>query len=268
MDLGLTGKLVLVTGSTMGIGNAVAQRLVEAGANVIVNGRSQESVITAVEKLRALNPKTQVYGAVCDFSSPEGVEKLLQIVDKEIGQPLDVLVNNIGIFEAKPFEQITDEEWMHYFNVNVLTCVRLSRVFLPRMLARNSGTIIFISSEAGFCPKPFMIHYSLTKTAQLSLSRGLAELTKGTKVRVNTVMPGPTWTEGVATYIQGLAKEKNQEVEETKVNYFKEVEPTSLLQRFIKPEEVSDVVVFLASEASAAINGSSVRCEGGIIRMI
>jgi len=182
--------------------------------------------------------------------------------------PVDVLVNNLGIFEVKPFEQITDEEWLNYFNVNVLSAVRLCRVYLPEMLQRNSGAIIIVSSEAAIMPKPFMIHYSVTKTAQLSLARGLAELTKGTKVRVNSVLPGPTWTEGIQTYIQNAASKNNEDVEIVKKQYFEKVEPTSLLQRFIEPEEIGNVVAFLSSEVSSCVTGVSQHTEGGIIKHI
>jgi len=268
MDLKLKGKLVLVTGSTLGIGKAIAKKYVEVDADVIVNGRSKERVAAVAEEFRKLGKAGRVFEAPFDFVLPEGVAQVVDLIDKEIGAPLDVLVNNIGIFESKPFVDISDEEWLRYFNVNVVTVARLARVFLPRMLERNSGNVITISSEAAFAPKDFMIHYSTTKTAQLGLSRALSEMTKGTKVRVNVVCPGPTWTEGVSDYIEGIAKQKGESKEETKVNYFKEIEPTSLLQRFIDPEEVANTVVFLSSDVSACITGASIRAEGGILRHI
>lgn len=268
MDLKFEGKLVLVTGSTLGIGKALAAKFVKLGAHVIVNGRSEANVTKAIQELSGLHESAKLYPAVCDFSSKEGVDHLLKVLDEEIKAPLDVVVNNLGIFESKKFEDITDDEWFNYFNVNVMSGVRLSRALLPRMLERNSGSIVFVASEAAIAVKPFMIHYSMTKTAQLAVSRGLAELTKGTNVRVNTVLPGPTWTEGVATYVEGMAAQQGLTPEEMRANYIKEVEPTSLLQRFIEPEEIANVVAFVASEASGCINGSSVRAEGGILRSI
>jgi len=268
MDLKLQGKLVLVTGSTLGIGKAIAKKYVEVDANVIVNGRGKDKVAAVAEEFRQLGKSGKVFEAACDLTTAEGVSQLVHLVDKEIGAPLDVLVNNIGIFESKPFVEISDEEWLHYFDVNVVTVARLARVFLPRMIERNSGNVITISSEAGYSPKDFMVHYCTTKTAQLGLSRALAEMTKGTKVRVNVVCPGPTWTEGVASYIDGIASQKGVTPEETKSNYFKEVEPTSLLQRFIDPEEVANTVVFLSSDLSACISGSPIRAEGGILKYI
>jgi NAD(P)-dependent dehydrogenase (short-subunit alcohol dehydrogenase family) len=268
--LSLGGKLVLVTGSTLGIGKGIAEKFYQQGAHVLINGRSEESVNKTIKEIAEAYPQSQgrLFAAPCDFTSQEGVDKLVRIIDEDIKAPLDVLVNNIGIFEAKPFEEISDEEWLRFFNVNILTGVRLSRTFLPRMLKRDSGSIIFVSSEAALAPKGFMVHYSTTKTAQLGLSRSLAELTKGTKVRVNTVMPGPTWTEGVAEYVKGLAAVQGRDPEALKQNYVRDVEPTSLLQRFLQPEEVANVCVFLASEASSAITGASVRSEGGILRYI
>jgi len=268
--LGLGGKLVLVTGSTLGIGRAIAQKFFQQGAHVIINGRNEQTINTVIKEISEAHPQSQgrLFAAPCDFSSQEGVDKLVHVIDEEIKAPLDVLVNNIGIFEAKPFEEISDDEWLRFFNVNVMSGVRLCRTFLPRMLKRDYGKIIFIASEAALSPKGFMIHYSTTKTSQLGLSRGLAELTKGTNVRVNTVMPGPTWTEGVAEYVKGLAAVQEKDADDLAKNYVKDVEPTSLIQRFIQPEEVANVTVFLASDASAAISGSSVRSEGGILRYI
>lgn len=291
--LNFQGRLVLVTGSTLGIGRAIAEKFYTLGANVIINGRTQATVEKAIKEITdaysqtttstttseasaapsASTPsptvtKGKLFGAACDFGSPEGVDKLVKILDEEIKAPLDVLVNNVGIFETKPFEEITDEEWLRFFNVNILSGVRLSRVFLPKMLERNSGSIIFVSSEAAYAPKGFMVHYSTTKTAQLGLSRGLAELTKGTNVRVNTVLPGPTWTEGVAEYVKGMAAQQGKDADHLAKNYVKEVEPTSLLGRFIQPEEIANVTAFLASDASTCISGASVRAEGGILRYI
>eukprot|EP01087_Luapelamoeba_hula_P013685 TRINITY_DN3922_c0_g1_i2.p1 TRINITY_DN3922_c0_g1~~TRINITY_DN3922_c0_g1_i2.p1 ORF type:complete len:288 (+),score=62.75 TRINITY_DN3922_c0_g1_i2:41-865(+) len=274
MDLQLQNKLTLVTGSTAGIGRAIAAKFYHLGAHVLVNGRSLETITKAIAQIRdEPAPAGAISGgelipAVGDFSNKEGVAGIVKLVTEELKRPLDILVNNVGIFEAKSFFEIEDEEWLRFFNVNVLSGVRLVRAFLPSMLERNSGKIITISSEAGLCPKDFMIHYSTTKTAQISISRGLAELTKGTNVRINTVLPGPTWTEGVEEYIRGLAKQQGKGEEETKSDYFKSVEPTSLLGRFIQPEEIANTVAFLASDISACVSGTAVRAEGGIIRHI
>eukprot|EP00824_Muranothrix_gubernata_P002972 TRINITY_DN1363_c0_g1_i1.p1 TRINITY_DN1363_c0_g1~~TRINITY_DN1363_c0_g1_i1.p1 ORF type:complete len:185 (-),score=37.42 TRINITY_DN1363_c0_g1_i1:84-638(-) len=180
--------------------------------------------------------------------------------------PLDVCVCNVGMFQVKPFPEVTDEEWMQYFNTNVMSCVRLARHFLPRMLERNQGRMLIVASEAAWKPLHTMLHYSVTKGAQLTLSRGMAEMTKGTHVTVNTVIPGPTWTEGVENYICGIARQTGQSVDEVVANYFKVEEPNSLLQRFIQPKEVANVTVFLGSALASAVNGSAYRVEGGITR--
>lgn len=272
MDLGLEGKLVLVTGSTKGIGKAIATAFVRAGACVLVNGRTQGQVDEVVAELSSLARDngvsgTVVLGVVADISHPEGARHLEASV-AQAGRPLDVLVNNVGIFAARDFFECTDDEWAHYFNVNVMSAVRLSRAFMQGMLERGSGRILFLASEAGVKPLPHMIHYSVTKTAVIGLARGLAELTKGTGVTVNSVLAGPTWTEGVQQYMIGMAEKAGKPIEDVIRDYFAEVEPTSLLQRFIQPEEVANTVLFLASKPGAAINGSSQRVEGGIIRHI
>jgi NAD(P)-dependent dehydrogenase (short-subunit alcohol dehydrogenase family) len=263
MDLHLKNKLVLVTGSTSGIGKAIVKSFLQEGASVVLNGRSQGRVDETVQELSAFG---NVYGIAADLSEVTQVQKFL-IKVKEIGQ-VDVLVNNMGVFEVKEFEAVSDEEWMNYFNVNVLSAIRLAREILPEMLTRNTGRIINISSEAGVKPLPQMIPYSVSKSALISLSRGLAELTKGTKVTVNSVLPGPTWTEGVESYMVGAAKAVNEDIDVFTENYFKKNEPTSLIQRFATVEEVADTVVFLASEKASAINGTAQRVEGGIIRSL
>jgi NAD(P)-dependent dehydrogenase (short-subunit alcohol dehydrogenase family) len=263
MNLQLQDKLVVVTGSTSGIGKGIARSFLQEGARVIVNGRTQSRVDEVVSELAAFGT---VYGVAADVSDASQAQHFISKV-KEYGE-VDVLVNNMGIFEVKAFEDVTDEEWMNYFNANVLSAVRLSRSFLPEMLKRNTGRILNIASEAGVKPLPQMVPYSVTKTALISLSRGLAELTKGTNVTVNSVLPGPTWTEGVEGYMIGAAKAENQELESFTENYFKNNEPTSLIQRFATVEEVADTVVFLASQNASAINGTAQRVEGGIIRSL
>ncbi|MBV7320949.1 SDR family NAD(P)-dependent oxidoreductase [Bacillus halotolerans] len=262
MDLQLKDKLVLITGSTSGIGKAAAKNFLQEGAAVIVNGRKQETVDRTVEELSSYGT---VHGAAADLSKPDEAAAFLEKV-KQIGD-IDVLVN-LGFFEVKDFAEVTDEEWNQYFEVNVMSAVRTSRHFLPKMLAKNSGRILNIASEAGVKPLPTMIPYSMTKTALISLSRGMAEMTKGTKVTVNSVLPGPTWTEGVASYMEGAAKAAGQDTDTFVKDYFKVNEPTSLIQRYATAEEVASTIVFLASDAASAINGTAQRVEGGIIRSL
>lgn len=261
MDLGLKDKLVLVTGSSAGIGKQTARVYLEEGARVVVHGLTDADVSACLRDLEGLG---DVVGTSGDLTQLAEAEALCAFAQKQ--GPLDVLVNNVGIFSVKPFEDITDEEWLAYFNVNVLSAVRMSRVFLPAMLERGQGSIINMASEAGVKPLPQMIHYSVTKTAMLGLSRGMAELTKGTAVRVNSILPGPTWTDGVAAYFDGLAAQKQQPLETTIETYFETDEPTSLIQRFVQPDEVARMVVSVS--ANTASNGAAYRVEGGIIRNI
>ena len=261
MKTNLEGKRVLITGSTSGIGRATAEIFLCEGAQVVVNGLTDGEVAAALDHL---SPLGRVDGVAADLSTPEGAEALLTFARG--GGPVDVLVNNVGIFSVKPFEELTDADWLHYFNVNVLTAVRMSRSLLPVMLKRGQGAVINLASEAGVKPLPQMVHYSVTKTAMIGLTRGMAELTKGTAVTVNAVLPGPTWTEGVEAYFQGLAAERASPMDGIVETYFRNDEPTSLIQRFVKPEEVARMIAFIAS--SAACNGAAYRIEGGIIRSI
>ncbi|MBT2635622.1 SDR family oxidoreductase [Bacillus sp. ISL-26] len=263
MQLQLEQKLVLITGSTSGIGKAAAKSFLAEGASVIVNGRKKDTVERTVEEL---SPYGTVHGIAADLSRQEEADELIEQVSR-IGET-DILVNNLGFFEVKDFAEVTDGEWSRYFEVNVMSAVRLCRRYLPQMLERNSGRILNISSEAGVKPLAQMIPYSMTKTALISLSRGMAEMTKGTKVTVNSVLPGPTWTEGVASYMEGAAKAAGEDTDTFVKDYFKVNEPTSLIQRYATPEEVANTIVFLASEAASAINGTAQRVEGGIIRSI
>lgn len=263
MDLKLKGKLVLVTGSTGGIGKGAAKSFLQEGAKVIINGRTEKGVQAVVEELASLGT---VYGIAADVSKAEDCERLVEKVN-EIGQ-LDVLVNNTGVFEVKPFVEVTDAEWLDYYQINVLSAVRLARAFLPGMMERNFGRIINLASEAGIKPYPELVAYGVSKTSLITLSRGLAEAAKGTKVTVNSVLPGPTWTEGFSQFITDLADEKGQDLDTFITEYFKHDQPTSLIQRYATVEEVADTIVFLASENASAINGAAQRVEGGIIQSI
>ncbi|CUH45545.1 SDR family NAD(P)-dependent oxidoreductase [Ruegeria atlantica] len=261
MDLGLKDKLVLVTGSASGIGKATAKVYLQEGARVIVHGLTETEVSACVDDLATLGDVT---GMAADLTNTVDSTALAEFAQMQ--GDVDVLVNNVGIFSVKPFEDLTDDDWMHYFNINVLSAVRMSRVFLPAMLKRGTGSIINMASEAAVKPLPQMVHYSVTKTAMLGLTRGMAELTKGTNVRVNSVLPGPTWTEGVEAYFDGLADQKGEPLDTIVDNYFKSDEPTSLIQRFVQPDEVARMIVTIS--ASTASNGSAHRIEGGIIRNI
>jgi NAD(P)-dependent dehydrogenase (short-subunit alcohol dehydrogenase family) len=261
VDLGLKDKLVLVTGSGSGIGKATAKTYLQEGARLIVHGLTEAEVAACVDDL---SPLGYVKGIAADLTNQAGATAL---ADFAIAQgEVDILINNVGIFSVKPFEDLTDEDWMHYFNINVLSAVRMSRIFLPAMLKRGTGAIINMASEAAVKPLPQMVHYSVTKTAMLGLTRGMAELTKGTKVRVNSILPGPTWTEGVEAYFDELADQKGEPLDTIVDNYFKSDEPTSLIQRFVQPDEVARMIVTIS--ASTASNGAAHRIEGGIVRNI
>lgn len=261
MNLGLKDKLVLVTGSGSGIGKATAKTYLQEGARLIVHGLTEAEVAACVDDL---SPLGYVKGIAADLTNQAGATAL---ADFAIAQgEVDILINNVGIFSVKPFEDLTDEDWMHYFNINVLSAVRMSRIFLPAMLKRGTGAIINMASEAAVKPLPQMVHYSVTKTAMLGLTRGMAELTKGTKVRINSILPGPTWTEGVEAYFDELADQKGEPLDTIVDNYFKLDEPTSLIQRFVQPDEVARMIVTIS--ASTASNGAAHRIEGGIVRNI
>jgi NAD(P)-dependent dehydrogenase (short-subunit alcohol dehydrogenase family) len=263
MDLQIKDKLALVTGSTLGIGKAIATKLLQEGAHVIVNGRSQERVDAVTQEFQAIGT---VYGIAADISTAAGAEHLVHAA-QAIGN-LDILVNNVGFFEFKPFFQVSDTEWSKLFDLNVMSGVWLTRALMPRMLERNWGRIVFIASEAGVKPNPEMLHYSVTKTTQIALARGLAEMTKGTGVTVNSALVAPTWTEGVEVFLDKIAQGSGTTVEAMKTDYFKADGVTSLLQRFATVDEIADLVVFLCSENASAINGAAQRVDGGIIRSI
>jgi NAD(P)-dependent dehydrogenase (short-subunit alcohol dehydrogenase family) len=263
MDLKLSGKTALITGSTAGIGFAIASALVDENADVVVNGRTAERVNQAVQKLQSRKRSGNVTGFALDLSRAENVSLLAEKLPE-----VDILINNLGIFEPKPFPEITDTDWERFFNVNVMSGVRLSRHYLPPMLKKNWGRIIFISSESGLNIPSEMIHYGMTKTAQLAIARGLAETTAGTAVTVNAVLPGPTLSEGVGTFVQDLAKAQATDLAEVEKQFFQRVRPSSLIQRFAEPEEVASMVAYLSSPLASATNGAAVRVDGGVVRAI
>jgi len=259
MDLRLKDKLALVSGSTKGIGLAIATGLASEGAKVIINGRTEKSVSEAVAKISKEVPKAKFESFAGDLAHAITVEKLVkQFPDVEI------LVNNLGIFEPKPFEEIPDDDWRRFFEVNVLSGVRLSRAYLHRMKQRNWGRIVFISSESGIQIPAEMIHYGMTKTAQLAVSRGIAETCAGTGVTCNAVLPGPTRSDGVDTFVKQLSGGKP--FEEFEKEFFKSVRPSSLIKRFATTEEVANLVVYVCSPLSSATNGAALRVDGGVVR--
>jgi NAD(P)-dependent dehydrogenase (short-subunit alcohol dehydrogenase family) len=263
MDLGLKGKTTVVTGSTAGIGFAIAAAFAAEGAKVIINGRTQARVTTALENIRQRIKVADVRGIPADLATAQGVAAFLQQAPEA-----DILVNNLGIFEVKPFQEIPDSDWLRFFEVNVLSGVRLSRHYLPGMLRKNWGRVIFISSESAQNIPAEMIHYGMTKTAQVAVARGLAESVAGTGVTVNSILAGPTASEGVGVFVESMAKQQGVTKAEIEKQFFSTVRPSSLLKRFETPEEVAAVVVFVASTQATSINGSAVRAEGGVIRSI
>lgn len=263
MDLKLTGHIALVTGSTAGIGYAIAHALAGEGAHVCINGRSQQSVDLAIKRLQASWPQARLQGVAADAGTAAGCELLINALPH-----VDILINNLGIFDPKPFEDIPDADWSRFFETNVMSGVRLSRSFLPGMKQRNTGRIVFISSESGICPPAEMVHYGMTKSAQLSIARGLAETCAGTAVTVNSVLPGPTLTEGAKTFFDTLATQQGISFEQAAADFFAHARPTSLLKRFIQPEEVAAMVTYVCSPVAAATNGAALRVDGGVVRSL
>jgi len=259
----LMGRTALVSGSTVGIGYAIALGLAREGAWVWVNGRTQARVDAAIRNIRKEMPDATLEGVAEDLGTATGCEQLVRRVPS-----VDVLVNNLGIFEPKPFETIPDADWLRLFEVNVMSGVRLSRAYLPGMKQRNWGRIVFISSESAVHIPAEMVHYGMTKTAQVAVARGIAEGCAGTNVTVNSVLAGPTASEGVTNFVNDLARKQNVTPAELEKQFFMNVRPTSLLKRFLKPEEVASVVVYVCSPEASAVNGAAIRAEGGVVKAV
>lgn len=263
MQIDLHGKKALVTGSTQGIGYAIAQGLARAGAVVVLNGRTESKVQAAQANLKKEFANAEISGIAADLSTAEGADSLAAAAGA-----VDILVNNTGIFEPKDFFSIPDADWTKMFEVNVMSGVRMSRALMPAMLKKNWGRIVFISSESGLNIPKEMIHYGFSKTAQLAVSRGLAELTAGTGVTVNAVLPGPTRSDGVEEFLGAMAKQEGVSVEDMAANFVKQHRPTSLIERFATVEEVANMVVYACSKEASATNGAALRVEGGLVRFV
>ncbi len=258
MDLQLAGKTALVTGSTAGIGLAIAKRLANEGAQVIITGRSQDKLDAAIAEIGG-----NVRPILADAATAEGADAIIAAAPDA-----DILVNNLGIYEAKPFGEITDADWLRFFETNVMSGVRLSRHYFPKMLAQNWGRIIFIASESGLLTPGEMIHYGMTKTAQLAIARGLAEQTRGTGVTVNSVLPGPTRSEGIVEFIRSVVDNKDAPEAEREQEFFEKFRPLSLIRRLIEADEIGAITAYLASPLAAVTNGAAIRAEGGIVPTI
>jgi NAD(P)-dependent dehydrogenase (short-subunit alcohol dehydrogenase family) len=263
MDLGLKGKLAVVSGSTAGIGLAIATTLAREGARVVINGRTPQRVNAAAERIRMELRGAEVTEVSADLGTEEGISKLVQQVPNA-----DILVNNLGIFDPKPFLEIPDAEWLRFYEVNVMSGVRLTRHYLPGMLEKKWGRVIFISSESGQQIPAEMVHYGMTKTAQIAIARGVAESVAGSGVTVNSVLAGPTASEGVGDFVQSMARNRGVTAAQVEKDFFETVRPTSLLKRFETTEEIAAIVAFVASTQSVGINGAAVRAEGGVVRSI
>ena len=263
MDLKLVHKTALVTGSTAGIGFAIARSLAGEGAHVILSGRTQARIDHAIHSIQQAVPGAQLSGVAADFSSASGAEAVIKAVPA-----VDILVNNVGIFEPKPFVEIADADWYRFFEVNVMSGIRLSRHYLPAMLARNWGRIIFLSSESAVQIPAEMVHYGMTKTAQVAVARGIAEGVAGTGVTVNSVLAGPTESEGVGVFVKELAKAQHKTKEQVEHEIFETARPSSLLRRFATTDEVASMVTYVASELSSATNGAALRADGGVVKAI
>ncbi len=263
MNLGLQGKLAVVSGSTAGIGFAIAAMLAQEGARVVINGRTEARVTAAVEKIRQRMKGAELIGVAADLGTAAGVSAFVKQVPEA-----DILVNNLGIFEVKPFLEIPDADWLRFFEINVLSGVRLTRHYLVGMLEKNWGRVIFISSESGQQIPTEMIHYGMTKTAQVAIARGVAQTVVATGVTVNSVLVGPTASEGASEFVQNMARQQAISAAEVEKQFFATIRPTSLLKRFETPDEIAAVVAFVASTQSVAINGAAVRAEAGVVQSI
>jgi NAD(P)-dependent dehydrogenase (short-subunit alcohol dehydrogenase family) len=263
MNIDLRNRHAVVTGSTSGIGFAIAQGLADAGAAVVINGRSPKNVDTARKRLVERLPQAKVDGIAADLSGADGVAALIERVPKT-----DILVNNLGIFEPKPYDAITDADWQRFFDTNVMSGVRLSRHYLPSMVSRGWGRVVFISSESALNIPVEMIHYGMTKTAQLAVSRGLAESVAGTGVTVNAVLPGPTRSDGVVEFFAKLAKEQGMSEQEMEREFIAKNRPSSLIKRLATVEEVANMVVYVCSPRASATTGAALRVDGGVVRSI
>jgi NAD(P)-dependent dehydrogenase (short-subunit alcohol dehydrogenase family) len=267
MDLKLNDKTALVTGSTAGIGLEIARTLAVEGAKVFVTGRAQDKLDAAVADIRASGgakvPEIKVSGVLADAATAEGAAAILKAVPA-----VDILVNNLGIYEMKAFADIPDEDWLHLFEVNVMSGVRLSRGYFPGMLDRDWGRVIFISSESGLAIPGEMVHYGMTKSAQLAVARGMAQQTKGTGVTVNSVLPGPTRAAAIADFLKSVSSNPDASPEEHEAEFFTQHRSSSLLQRMIEPQEIASLVAYVASPLSSATNGASLKAEGGLVTTI
>jgi len=263
MDLGLKGKLAVVSGSTAGIGFAIARTLAREGARIVINGRTDKRVSAAEDSIRMEMRGAEVQGVAADLGTAKGVEEFVKQVPAA-----DILVNNLGIFEIKPFLEIPDADWLRFFEVNVMSGVRLTRHYLPEMLRKNWGRVIFISSESGQQIPSEMVHYGMTKTAQIAVARGVAESIAGTNVTANSILVGPTASEGVGDFVQSMALKQGVSKEQVEKEFFDKARPSSLLKRFETTEEIAAVVAFVASTQAAGINGAAVNADGGVIRSI
>ncbi len=263
MDLQISGKRAVVSGSTAGIGYAIAAALAREGAVVTVNGRTQVRVDEAVRRIRADNVGAIVEGVACDLGSRVGTDKLIDVV-----QHTDILVNSLGIFEPKGFADIPDEDWLRFFEVNVLSGIRLCRHYLPGMVARKWGRVVFISSESAVQIPAEMIHYGVTKTAQVAVGRGLAESVAGTGVTVNSVLPGPTASEGVSSFVADMGRTRGVDAATVEREFFQTVRPSSLIKRFATPDEVASMVAYVCSGLASATTGAALRVDGGVVRAI
>ncbi len=260
MDLQLKSRLALVTGSTAGIGLAIAQALAQEGARVIVNGRKQDAVDAAVDRLRT-KTEADIDGFAGDLTLAPVAEDLARRFPG-----VEILVNNLGIFEPKTFEDIPDADWVRFFEANVLSGVRLARLYLPAMRKANWGRIIFMSSESALQIPVEMIHYGMTKAAQIAVARGLAEAVAGTGITVNSVLPGPTRSRGVEDFVEALAAGEGKTFEAFEADFFEKVRPTSLIKRFATTEEVASLVAYVASPIASATTGTALRVDGGVVK--